>query len=978
MKDNGDFNKEYAKLNREQKEAVEALDGPVMVVAGPGTGKTQIVALRIANILIKTDTKADGILCLTFTNSAVEAMKKRLEKYIGEASAQVNVSTFHSFGNKVIEEHYGVLGLKSAPRMLDEADTAILFQEILNSNDWQYLRPRSDASRYFSDLKSVVSLLKRERLSSEEFLIEVEKEIEALKGDPENISTRGESKGEIKKEVLGKIESLERSKEVAKFFDIYEEVKKEKNVIDYDDVLEYLVKIAESSKDAVADIRERYLYVLVDEHQDSSRVQNEFLKAVWGKVDKPNIMVVGDDRQLIYGFSGASISHFQGFKKTFKDASLITLVKNYRSTQVILDASHMLLQSVMTDKKLSSNTKEHHPIRIIEAESPEEEILACAEDIKEKIKGGVSINECAILVSKNAQVRQALKLLHSAGLAVSSPDALNLFDQEGAQAIFRVLNIVSNPSDRASLARSFFDEVSGVLPLEAHEFLSSQNMKELSLENLTNKNQNLFGVENKAEEWLNKLQKWRAGFENHTPLEFIKLVGEDLLLRSGEEGKVLVAGKEILNTITSLFEKQVEKNPNFTLRQFLVFIEQLDSYGEHIPVILEEKEGVKVLTLHSSKGLEFDYVWIAHVDEKSLNSGKRMSFTLPDKVAKRIEDRDVDKIKRKLYVAITRAKRFCTLSYATYSTKDSEQELAKIIQELPEEVFEKEKAKIKENNIEAVKEKGIQALLDSVKNKYKDKYVSVSLLNNFFECPWKWYFSNLLQLPSPSTEILEFGIVVHSVIDKILKLKNVPNKEEAEEIITETVLERGFRDENMRARMSKDSMAVVLPWIEKRLPQIKLSRKTEEPISIKDERFPHLKIFGKIDLIENLGPGEVRVTDFKTGSFKKRSEIEKIDDEGRLGGMLRQLSMYSYLLKNNPKWNGVEVRESRLEFLESRSKESLYDHYVTGEEIDLLVKDIKDYDNLVKSGEWATRECHYNSYGKNTECEYCKLSEVFK
>src|SRR3989344_5290993 len=315
-----EFNKEYKKLNTAQKEAVETLTGPVMVVAGPGTGKTQVLAMRIANILNKTDIKADGILCLTFTNSAVEAMKERLGKYIGEAGQEVNVFTFHSFGMKIIEQYYKVLGFNTAPKLLDDADTVILFDEVLSDNNWEYLRPRADRARYFSDLRSLLSLLKRERITSEYFLSQVEQDIKSLASDPDNISSRGESKGQLKKEILGKMEGLERSCEVAKFFDLYEKSKKEKNVLDYDDVLENLVHIVEIFPDAVSDIREKYLYVLVDEHQDSSRVQNEFLANVWGNLESPDIFVVGDDRQLIYGFSGASIDHFQGFRKTWRDA----------------------------------------------------------------------------------------------------------------------------------------------------------------------------------------------------------------------------------------------------------------------------------------------------------------------------------------------------------------------------------------------------------------------------------------------------------------------------------------------------------------------------------------------------------------------------------------------------------------------------------------------------------------------------------
>src|SRR3989338_2835709 len=310
MKSSKSFEAEYKKLNKAQKEAVDTLDGPVMVVAGPGTGKTQILALRIGNILLKTDIKADGILCLAFTNAAVGAMKERLKRYIGEASEQVNIFTFHSFGMKVIEEHYKFLGLKEKPRLLEDTDTAIFFDQILNNHRWKYLRPRADASRYFQDLKSLISLLKRERISKEDFEMEIKKEIKYIEKNEENISTRGESKGQLKKEVLKAIEGLGHSLEIVKFLEIYEKEKKEKNVLDYDDVLENLVKLVEMSEDVASEIREKYLYILVDEHQDSSRVQNEFLTKVWGEVEQPNIFVVGDDRQLIYGFSGASIEYF--------------------------------------------------------------------------------------------------------------------------------------------------------------------------------------------------------------------------------------------------------------------------------------------------------------------------------------------------------------------------------------------------------------------------------------------------------------------------------------------------------------------------------------------------------------------------------------------------------------------------------------------------------------------------------------------
>jgi len=949
------FQDEYKKLNNIQKEAVDSLSGPVMVVAGPGTGKTQVLAMRIANILNKTDIKADGILCLTFTNSAVEAMRLRLKKYVGGAGDQVNVFTFHSFGMKIIESHYQVLGLTTVPKLLDDTDTAILFNEVLESNDWEYLRPRSDRSRYFSDLRSLLSLMKRERITSKYFLSEIAKDVNFLENNEDNISTRGVSKGKLKKEVLGKIEGLERSREVAKFFDLYEQIKKNKNVLDYDDVLENLVKITETSGEAVSDIREQFLYVLVDEHQDSSRVQNEFLKNVWAGVESPDIFVVGDDRQLIYGFSGASIDHFQGFKKTFKDARLITLVDNYRSTQVILDASHALLQSVMTDKKLVSQTKDTHPIRLIEADSPEQEIVAAAQDIKEKIKTEVEISNCAILVPKNSQVRRALSVLHENGLQIAPTDALNLFEQEDAQAYLRVLKIISNPDAVVAVTLSFFDKLSGVDPLLAHKYITEHKMRDFSLEVAQSEKLSLFKEEGSISVWVQKLSKWIEDAKINDLSRMVEIIGQEILLNRETNSGKLVSGKEILDTVLALVAKEIEKNKELTLQEFMYFIDKLVSFGQHVPLITLDKKGVKVMTLHSSKGLEFDYVWIAHMDEGGLSGGKKMGFTLPRAIAEKVLDQDVDSVKRKLYVAITRAERFCTLSYALYSAKESEQELARIISDLPYEVFEKQK--IQKNQIQEKYESNIDGgyvpeLVKLVGEKYKDRYVSVSLLNNFFECPWKWYFRNLLQLSEEKSESLEFGSAVHEAIDKIIKLRSVILPED------------------------KEIAKIVSLWAEHRLFEIAENRDSEKSVFAKDEKFPHLSLYGKIDLVEYLSNNEIRVTDFKTGSVRKKSDIEHIDEEGRMSGYLRQMAMYSYILERS---SGLEVKEVRLEFLEAKQlKESLYDRVITTKEISLLVKDIADYDHSAKSGGWVNRPCNYNSYGKNTECEYCKMANIFK
>jgi hypothetical protein len=218
---------------------------------------------------------------------------------------------------------------------------------------------------------------------------------------------------------------------------------------------------------------------------------------------------------------------------------------------------------------------------------------------------------------------------------------------------------------------------------------------------------------------------------------------------------------------------------------------------------------------------------------------------------------------------------------------------------------------------------------------------------------------------------------VHSTIEHILKENKLPNEKEIKEIIKNKLIKEGTREGEELKKLGKDAYEAINDWATNYYKNIAIDFKSEQSISHKDKRFSHLNIYGKIDLIEYLPENSIRVTDFKTGSSRTKNAIEKIENN-RMSPYLRQLAMYSYLISGDDK-NRV-VSESRLLFLEEdfKNKNSLYSTHIKQEEIDLLIKDIKDYDELIKNGEWTNLECHYNSYGKNTECEYCKMAEIYK
>ncbi len=995
MKNKDNFEIEYKRLNQAQKEAVDYIEGPVMVIAGPGTGKTHLLALRVWNILKKGGTEADGILCLTFTNSGVRAMRERLESYIGKDGDKVNISTFHSFALDLIEKNYELLDFPKIPELLSDDKAVFLVDEILHNHDWEYLRPRANPTMYFTDLKQLISILKRERITAGEFQSHVEHEIEFIKNDPDSISSRGESKGKFKKEIEKKIEALEKTKEVVEFYRIYEEKKKELSLMDYDDVLEYATELVEKFEDVRSEIRENYLYVLVDEHQDSSGVQNSFLKAVWAETEKPNIFVVGDDRQLIYGFSGASLSYFEEFSHIFGKAKLITLTENYRSTSPILSIADDLLKSSMTDEKLKSNTKGAHKIMLEEYSYPRDEIIGAGLYFKKKISEGIDPNECAILLPRNYHVRSALEILAGLGLPVSSGKSLSLFSVIETEILRRVLGIISLPTNSLLIAESLLDYTSGIKPIEAHTFLKNTKADKLTIEELiTSGGDGLFAGENEIAKWGNKLKNWVNTLSGEKLSMIIAQIGNELLIDGSKNNSELLHNIEVLRSFIHLANLFVSRNKNPKLKDFLEYVDRLESYNTHIELVkFGGEKGIQVMTLHKSKGLEYKCVWIAHMNEEVLMSEKKGGFTLPEKIKEHTTKRDVEIAKKELYVAITRAKEFCAISYAGENYNGTDMEVVHIIRELPDVHFTKKNKEETEKEILSFDPKvytssnksfstgeggDMEDIKKLVKENYSGRKVSVTLLNNFFECPWKWYFRNFLQLPEVKGSGLALGSVVHSTIEFILKTPKLPSEKEIKNIIEVGLQKEGIENLTEIKKLTKDAYFAINGWIENYYENIVKNFKSEKPVSYKDKKFPHLNIYGKIDLVEYLPDNFIRVTDFKTGSSKTKNVIEKME-EGRMSSYLRQLAMYSYLITGDEK--NLKVSESRLLFLEEdlKNKNSLYSTEINQKHIDLLVKDIKDYDELLKNGEWVNGECHYNSYGKNTPCPYCSLkNNIFK
>ena len=343
------FSKYYNDLNAEQKLAVDTIDGPVLVIAGPGTGKTQILGARIGKILIETDTDPGNILCLTYTDAGAVAMRRRLLSFIGPAAYKVNIYTFHAFCNDIIQDNLFYFE-KSSLDPVSELEQIQLLRELVDSFPQKHplKRYRSDAYYEVKNLRSLFSTMKREGYTAAFIEDKINYYLADIPTREKYIykkSGNGFKKGDIKKaELEEQIERMEKLRAAIHEFGRFQYLMHERGRYDYDDMINWVIKAFTENQDLLRRYQEKYQYILVDEYQDTSGTQNKVVELLINFWDNPNVFVVGDDDQSIYRFQGASEDNMSDFRNSYlKDLLVVVLTNNYRSTQPILDVSKHLI-----------------------------------------------------------------------------------------------------------------------------------------------------------------------------------------------------------------------------------------------------------------------------------------------------------------------------------------------------------------------------------------------------------------------------------------------------------------------------------------------------------------------------------------------------------------------------------------------------------------------------------------------------------
>ena len=966
----------YGKLNDKQREAVDAIDGPVMVIAGPGTGKTQILTLRIANILRQTDEQPENILALTFTKSGARAMRERLRAFVGAVAYRVPIHTFHGLCERLIrdypEAYTKILGGKAAT----EIEKIDMVERILEAPEVAMLRPAGDPSFYVRPILSVISNMKQENVLPDDLVGIVDAEELKLQ-DIEQFHTKGAHKGKERSDYTKAVARIEKLRVLVYVYRRYEAAMREAKRYDFDDMIVETVRVLRDQESVRLDLQETYHYILADEHQDVNGAQNEILRLLAAFHDAPNLFVVGDEKQAIYRFQGASLENFLHFETLFPSTKVIVLTDNYRSTQPILDAGHALVavtEGPLLDYRLPLQSHQSNETTLTLVTYPHEayEHEAVAQIVLQAIADGTPAEEIAVIVRSNRDVELFAALLRTHGLAVEPSADSDILEHPLLLAIVDLIDVVVAPGNEVLLARVFqsaywhisvADTMRVMAARSYHEPLAVLLADRARLEAL-----GLDDVERVAA-CMTTLATVREEMFGTAPHRLLAR----LLALSGLFDHVTTHGvlesTRVIRRLYDEVEGLVCSGEAATLGDIVTLLRRRMAYGVSLsaPFLKDSNNAVQVMTAHKSKGLEFEVVIVPHVTEAAWGGSKRPDyFKVPLVRTGELELAANEDERRLLYVAMTRAKRTLVLSYAETNTEGKVLSPSPLLAALPATITLPPITY--PETVSSVFATSEPALADVIRpfilRVLTDRGLSATSLNNAIKNPWDFLYRNVIRLPEVQTPSLQFGTAIHGVLEYSTKAKMTTGKLPSFSLLKSRLeFELGklplstVEFTNLLAK-GLELLAVYVPHLESSLPvttKEELSVRVSLPLGLPD--LPELTLTGKLDRIDIGADGlAVQVVDYKTGKPKTRNDIEgktaKADASYR-----RQLSFYSLLLHLHGD-ERYQTDTGVLSFVEADSKGRVHEEvFVSGAaERTQLTEEIKTVVATLLSGDFLSDE----------------------
>jgi DNA helicase-2/ATP-dependent DNA helicase PcrA len=973
------FDQKYKSLNPAQKNAVDSIDGPVMVIAGPGTGKTTILTLRIANILRKTDTPPSGILAITYTDAGVKAMRAKLRDIIGNRAHEIAIHTFHSFAAAMISEYQDhFLHLDGMAHMSD-VEQESLIRSIIAEPRFRELRPTSKPDAYISAIMRAIDDAKREALTSEMVREFAEKEIERIKNDESSISTRGITKGKLKAEAEERIEKCKRTMLFSEVYERYEKDKREQKKMDFNDLLIELLVALRNDELFLHLVQERFLYLLVDEHQDTNDAQNFIVATIAEFFETPNIFIVGDEKQAIYRFQGASVENFLTLQKRWPTMQVISLEKNYRSHQRLLDASFAMIENNYEGDEhknlrieLTSNSEEKpRKLDVITGKNTSSIEKYLVQEL-EKISKKEPEATVAIITRRNRDLERVIRLLESNHIPVSSERSVDIFHHPVGAIFFELIEFLADYTRTDCLAKTIVAGMWNITIDEAIPLIKSLRSGQVQGATLYKKIPALARLQKKMQE------DGAVAFLIHAA----EISGFSAL--ASRYPAAIHVWRGIVTLAESLAREGNIQSPLDLMKAMLTYRQSAESKTVKVSVGAPDLP-ISAMTAHGSKGLEFDYVFMPYATEEAwIGRMRGASFILPEKST---SGNDIHDTRRLFYVALTRAKKHAVILTAIEESDGKSLTPLRFIAELdPGSVAEMTLPRVeaelpRSKLVQTVNQDTDSDKMTSIaKQVLLENGLSVTALNHFLECPNKFLYLSILKLPQAPSPAAEKGTAMHYAISSVWKETNRTAKH-VEEVILEKVAE--YLDTSFLAASEKESVKGDLfddaPAVSKALePHFNVGSQA----AIFTERWAKtvfegkndtekvlIPLHGKLDAIVDKG-NELDVFDYKTREGMSVNEI-KGETKNSNGDYFRQLVFYRILLADESRWKGKKITPA-LVFIspDKKGRCPIVSLPINTEDIEKVKQQIQSVVDSLWSGKLVSSTCG------DPDCEWCGLKRA--
>ena len=911
-------------LNPEQKAAATHGSGPLLIVAGAGTGKTTAIVERIKWLLGENLAKPEEILALTFTEKAAREMEERVDQALPYGTFGIWTMTFHSFCDRVLKNEVLQIGLNPHYKLLTEAEIYLLVKK----NFWKFklpnFRPSGNPYKFIDGMISHFSRLKDEDIKVDEYKNKEYPELEYA-------------------------------------YKVYEDLKIAEGVMDFADLITNTLLLFRSRPNVLKRYQKQFKYILVDEFQDTNYAQYEVIKLLAER--NSNLTVVGDDSQSIYKFRGAAISNILNFMKDYPHAKQIILTKNYRSTQTILDAAYKLIKHNDPDtleaklgitKNLVSQVEDGEAVELIRTERLEEE----AEEVVKRIKGP-NYSDYAILVRANNHSEAFVRALERARIPFQFLGPGALFKQPEIKDLIAYFKVLCDFTDSVSLYRvlsmdiwdisqrdliallnygkkqnlCLFETLEKLSVIASHEVAKQSALVEgeIAAVALLPRNDNVVFVSDKTKEAITKFVSMVHRHQELIPKETGGQILYFFLEASGLLKSIVNFEEKRAQNISKFFDKlktfeAVNSDAGvFAIVDYLNLAMEMGESPTASEIDWSANNAVNILTVHSAKGLEFPVVFLTNLVEGRFPTRERKEqIPVPDELIKDTlptGDFHLEEERRLFYVGMTRAKQKLFFSAANfYGEGKRERKLSPFVVEAG---IENSKPKIPNQKQIPLFEWTKPEEKISEKSQTKIDYLSYSAIQSFKDCPLHFKLRHILRIPTPTTAPLSMGNSIHlalrdyhrdggNILESLGKnwiMEGYNSKQHEQEALEKA---KKFLTEYLDTEIHKNARPLFL----------------EQPFTLRVD--PTLKIGGKIDRVDDLGGGLIEIIDYKTGANVPSQKDIDLDlqmtiyalaasDPGVLGREIEKVKLSFYFFDTASKITTVRTKEQ----LEEARKELL-------------------------------------------------------